>query len=229
MKSEDKKPDYRKIYSIVKKMYEDSEYFSCGHLDETYFTLRVFETAKDIIRECGKSCDAQCVLVASLLHDIGKVKLDTSKLFKKGSHMKWNGDHFEEWNRHPELGVGIARDILESLDHSDEFISRVCELVKNHDLRDGKNDGKSIELQILQDADLLADYGITGFIKPLLYGGVNHKSIINSIEYLKNKGNRIEHEDKLNLPISRKIAKEKLRFQKELIEEISLEILSDDL
>ena len=199
----DKKPDYKRIYSIVKSRYDKTEFFSHGHLDETFFTLRVFETAKEIIEKLGQKCIAEQVLVASLLHDIGKTKLNTDSL-KQNIRIS-----DEEWDRHPGLGVSISRKILNDIGHSKGFIDRICYLVKNHERR---NVGfkKSIELQVLQDADLIADYGFSGFIRPFLYGHGNHDSIIGSIRFLKEKENRIEKEGLLNLDISKEIAHENI-------------------
>jgi hypothetical protein len=86
---------------------------------------------------------------------------------------------------------------------------------------------KSIELQILQDADLVADCGFAGFIRPFMYGSKFSRQIIGTIKYLKTEVNRVEQDGLLNLEVSKTIAKRKIEIEKKLIKEISLDINSD--
>ncbi|MBW3018255.1 hypothetical protein KY325_03790, partial [Candidatus Woesearchaeota archaeon] len=64
MNKADKNPNYKKIYSIVKGMFDRTAHFKHGPFDETFFTLRVYESAKEIMRKLKKKCDKQTVLVA---------------------------------------------------------------------------------------------------------------------------------------------------------------------
>ena len=159
------------------------------------------------------------------MHDVGKTKLKSSKLFKKDAIRE---DILEEWHKHAKLSVPIAKRFLKRQGHSEEFISEVLYLIENHDMRGEKIKNKSLELQILQDADLLADEGFTGFIKPFLYGTKFQRPIIGSIKHMQEKTNRLEKGD-INLTISKKLAKEKLRRTRELLKEIGKDIQSDVL
>ncbi|MCK4521662.1 MAG: HD domain-containing protein [Nanoarchaeota archaeon] len=224
MNSIDKKPDYRKIYQIVKKLFDKTKHFKHGPFDETYYTLRVFESAKDIIKKLKKNVNKEEVLVAAILHDVGKIKLKQELIFGKDGILD---NAKAEWFKHAKLGVPIAKDILRKLCHSDEFITKVCYLIENHDKRK-KLKEKSLELQILQDADLLSDCGLAGFIRPFLYcGKFSHASIISSIHHIQEEENRAEDDNLMNLKVSKKLAHKKLKFQKRLIKEISKDIDSE--
>jgi putative nucleotidyltransferase with HDIG domain len=223
MNSVDCKPDYKKIYSFIKKRFERTTHFKHGPYDETFYSLRVYESAKEIIKKLNKKVKKEPLLVAAILHDIGKTKLKSSKIFQRKPFLKKDS---KEWDKHAKLGVPIAKKFLKQIGHSEDFIQEVCYLIENHDLRGNALKKKSIELKILQDADLIADIGIAGFIRPFLYSGkFNSVSIINSIRFI-NKEDRIKGE-KLNLNESKQIARKKMKFQKELIREISKEIKSD--
>jgi putative nucleotidyltransferase with HDIG domain len=220
----DKSPDYKKIYEFVCGRFRKTTYFWRGPFDETYFTLRVFETAKELIDKTEEEVKKEQVLVAAILHDIGKTRLDTSKVFDERGFIK---DFRKEWGRHPELGVVIAKRYLKEQGYSDDFIAEVSYLIANHDMRGGRMEGRSIELAILQDADLLADLGFAGFIRPFLYCGMFSKqSVSEAIEFLR-KEDRTHDGSKLNLNISKAMAKEGMDIQRRLVAEFSEDIKSD--
>jgi HD superfamily phosphodiesterase len=221
----DRNPDYRKLYGIVRKLYYRTEHFMHGPFDETYFTLRVYESCKDILKGLRKKCSRETVLAAAILHDIGKTRLDPKKLLGKNGFRK---SIHKEWYRHARLGVPIARRILRQMRHSEEFMDSVCYLIENHDQRGDKLPKKSLELQVLQDADLIADCGFAGFIRPFVYGGkFRSQSIIDSILYLQVHKNRAADSKLINLKVSRNIALKKIRLERHLVKEISGDIKSD--
>ena len=81
MNAIDISPDYKAIYSKVKERFVQSKYFNYGACDETYYTLRVFETAKEIIHRLNKKVNVSLILVSAILHDVGKSKINLSKVF----------------------------------------------------------------------------------------------------------------------------------------------------
>jgi len=166
----------------------------------------------------------EIVLVASILHDIGKTKIDVSKIFSPTG--KTFGS-LKEWKKHPEFGVPIAHKILTEMGHSKEFIEKVCHLVEYHDARGDEIKNKSIELQVLQDADLIADCGFAGFIRPFLYGSKFSRQIIGSIKYLQSEINRVAQDGMLNLEVSKIIAERKIELEQKLIKEMSQDINCD--
>jgi HD superfamily phosphodiesterase len=220
----DKKPNYKQIYDFVKNNFDKTTHFRHGPFDETYYTLRVYESAKEIIKKLNKDVKKERILVACILHDIGKIRLMPSKMFSKSEILE---NASEEWNKHTRLGVPIAKKFLKEQGHSEGFIREVCYLIENHSLRGDKLQKRSLELQILQDADLIADIGFAGFIRPFLYcGKFNRRYIISSIEFIK-KEDRTDGGRRLNLSISRSIAKREMKIQRYLVKEISKEIKSD--
>ena len=220
----DENPNYKEIYNVVKGLFEASEHFYFGHFDETYYSLRVYETSKEIIALLNSEVNVQMVLVAAILHDVGKTTLDTVKVFSPKGKTE---EAMKEWKQHSKLSVPIAKKILSEMGYSEEFIIEVCYLIEHHDHRGDKMENKSVELQILQDADLIADCGFAGFIRPFLYGGKFSRNIIDTIKYLQRETNNIEKKGKLNLDSSKEIAKRKVDLEKRLIKEISLDLDSD--
>lgn len=224
MNSIDENPNYKQIYKFVKDKFNKTTDFKHGPFDETYYTLRVYESAKEIIEKLNKSVKKEQVLVACILHDIGKIKLKSSKMFSRHEILE---NAFEEWHKHAKLGVPIAKKFLKQIGHSDDFIEEVCYLIGNHDLRGDKLQERSLELQIVQDADLIADIGFSGFIRPFLYcGKFSKQSVIGSIEFIKEE-DRTDDGDEINLPISKTITKREMKIQSDLVKEISKEIDSD--
>lgn len=228
MENPDAKPDYKRIYAYVRECFNKTSYFSHGPFDETFYSLMVYESAKKIISQLDcriyPNIDLQPLLTACLLHDIGKIDLNTSIIF---SSEGMNKNVSEEWNKHAKLGVPIAKKYLESLGHSTEFIEKVCYLIEHHPLRGELMKDRTLELKILQDADLIADIGYAGFIRPFLYSGMfEGQSIIDSIKFLSTE-DRTSNGNHLNLDISKTIAKQEMELQKNLAFEISKKIQSD--
>jgi HD superfamily phosphodiesterase len=219
MNRRDASPDYKRIYTIVKLLFEKTTHFSYGPLDETFYTMRVYETAKVIMSKMKRPVKQQLVLVAALLHDTGKTKMDMKRFENQATKE-------EEWRKHPLLSVPVARNILKKLGHSTAFIDDVCYLVEHHADRLTMQE-KSVELQVLQDADLLADTGIAGVIRPFLYGGKHGRSTIFTIEYLQSITDRVEEDGMLNLLVSKRMAAKKTRDVQRLVEQLSKEIDSD--
>lgn len=218
----EKKPDYKEIYEYIVREYKNTKYFGHGPFDESFYSLLVYENCRLIIRKAGLSVNEEIVLTAALLHDIGKIRLDTSNLFDEyGCKETFS----VEWHRHEELSANIASEYLNNEGYPKEFIISVCDLIRNHDKRNDNN--KSMELKVLQDADLLADIGFTGFIRPFLYSGMfRSQSILDSIAYIEDE-DRTESGLLLNLDVSKDIAIERIALQKELAAMLRREVDSE--
>ena len=193
-------PDYKKLFEIVCDLYSDTEHFYYGQWDETFYTLRVFETSKILIKRSRVKVEEDIILTAAIFHDIGKTKLDTEKKIEK------------MWDKHPNYGAEITREILRKQGYSNGFVEKVVYLVKHHDNRPGKVEMvRSNELKILQDADLLADMGIASFVRPFLYSGKNKRRTIENVNYVKTTrsndgGISKENLYRLNLKTSKRMA-----------------------
>ncbi|NHJ03810.1 MAG: HD domain-containing protein [Candidatus Heimdallarchaeota archaeon] len=197
-------PDYKKLYEIVCDLYSSTNHFYYGQWDETFYTLRVFETCKSLIKKTKMKVNEEVILTAAIFHDIGKTKLDTENKIKK------------EWDTHPVYGANLTREILTEQGFENEFIERVVNLVKHHDDRPGKVEMiRCDELKILQDADLLADMGIASFVRPFLYSGKNKRKTLENVNFIKTSRSNgsISKENlyRLNLGISKRIAKKLIR------------------
>ncbi len=224
MNKADIHPDYRKMYSIVKSLFLKTKHFCHGPYDETFYSLMVYETAKKLIMHFSE-CHKTEILVAAILHDVGKTELDSEKIFGGCAKL---GTADDEWDKHPALGVPIAEKIMRKLNHSDEFIGRVCFLIANHAKRGGKMKDKPLDLQIFQDADLLADWGFPGFLRPFLYcGKFSHQSIFGAIEFSLHGWDPAKDTALINLDVSRKMAKKKLELQGKLMKKLCKEVESD--
>jgi HD superfamily phosphodiesterase len=187
MNEADKRPDYKKLYRIACSYFEKKKgHFASGPLDETFFTLRVFETAKDLIKLIKVKAKEKEILTATLLHDIGKSKLNIKKIITKNGFTE---NILEEWHRHPKLSAKLAKPLLKKLGHSKEFTENVCYLIENHDKRENFSGKKSLELQIVQDADYIGDTGFAGFVRPFTWSGKFKRPIIEQIKYMKNNKN----------------------------------------
>lgn len=193
-------PDYKKLYEIVCDLYSDTNHFYYGQWDETFYTLRVFETSKMLIKRSRAKVEEDVILTAAIFHDTGKTKLDTDKKIE------------EEWDKHPNYGAEITREILRKQGYSNGFVEKVVYLVKHHDNRPGKVEMvRTNELKILQDADLLADMGIASFVRPFLYSGKNKRKTIDNVNYIKTTrsndgGISKENLYRLNLKASKRMA-----------------------
>ena len=193
-------PDYKKLFEIVCDLYSDTEHFYYGQWDETFYTLRVFETSKILIKRSRVKVEEDIILTAAIFHDTGKTKLDTEKKIE------------EMWDKHPNYGAEITREILRKQGYSNGFVEKVVYLVKHHDNRPGKVEMvRSNELRILQDADLLADMGIASFVRPFLYSGKNKRRTIENVNYVKTTrsndgGISKENLYRLNLKTSKRMA-----------------------
>ncbi len=226
MNSIDENPNYKEIYKFIEQKYFETDYFNSGPFDESFFSLRVYETCKDIIKLIDVPVKKQQLLVAALLHDIGKIKLNVAKVFDVEGVKKKN-QYVDEWKKHPELSLEIVKPYLNKKGHSDGFIEEVCYLIKNHDKRMNLKD-KTIELKILQDADLLADVGFAGFIRPFLYGGKFNRSTVHTIKFItSHKGVRVSDLNEINLDVSKEIAKKEIELEKNMIKEMAKDIESD--
>jgi len=224
MNTIDRHPDYCGIYRQVKAKFDSTEHFYHGPYDETYYSMRVYETAKEIISLLRpKKVKVQQVLVAAICHDLGKTRLNARKMFGRDRLLATIG---EEWKRHAALGVPLARQILEKSGHSRQFIDEVCYLIGQHDLRGAKLKERSLELAILQDADLISDIGLAGFLRPFLHSGKFRRSIADSIRYIKTE-DRTGDGGLINLAVSKRLAKREMGIQKALAKEAAREIDSE--
>ncbi|SFF62298.1 HD domain-containing protein [Thermoflexibacter ruber] len=125
-----------------------------GH--DWWHIYRVWKTAKTIA--VGESVDTFVVELGALLHDIADSKF-------------YNGDET--------VGPKKAREFLETLHVDEPTILHVENIIKNISFKGGKEKQifKSVELDVVQDADRLDALGAIGIARAFNYGGYKNRKI----------------------------------------------------
>jgi len=139
--------------AFVKKTLKDAE---GGH--DWWHIYRVWKSAISI-NKVEKANDLVVQLVA-LLHDIADSKF-------------YGGDET--------VGSKLARNFLETQQVKETVISGVLDIIENISFRGGFNSGKdkSLELQVVQDADRLDAIGAIGIARAFNYGGFKNRTMYN--------------------------------------------------
>ena len=162
---------------FVKQKLADAE---GGH--DWFHIERVWRNAKLISN--SENGNQLVIELASLLHDIADYK-------------------FNDGNEH--IGPRIAENFLESINVERVIIKEVVFIIKNISFKGGYNENikKTIELEIVQDADRLDAIGAIGVARTFSFGGFkgnlmhdpNQKPNINQSEkeYKKSNGTTINH------------------------------------
>lgn len=173
---------------------------SGGH--DAEHSMRVYRNALQIA-SMEPNCDMEIVSLAALLHDV-----DDHKLF-----------HTEN-NAH-------ARSFLREYGLPEERIDLICDTINavSFSQNRGKKP-KTIEGQIIQDADRLDALGAIGIARTFAYGGENGRTMESSIRHFHEK--LLLLKDEMNTPVARKIAEERhsfiISFLDELEDEIQIEL-----
>ncbi len=229
----DLSPNYKKLYSILVKKFNEVGYFNYGHHDETFCTLRVYETAKELIKRLRQDnfnihINDQLVLVSCILHDIGKSKVDINVIKNRvDEHSK---NYVDEWNSHIIKSVPLAKEVLSAEGHSEQFIENVCYLIGNHNkLLDNLDcSSRSTELKILQDADLIADCCLVDLFRGVSFGAIYKISLYSNLKHIRDRSNRVNESGRLNFDLSKQIVIEKSILYKQILDEVD-NLLKTDL
>ena len=143
----------QKTMHFVKQELIDAE---GGH--DWWHTLRVWRLTKCIAKT--ENVDSLVVELGALLHDIADSKFH-------------NGDE--------EIGEIRTRKFLNGLNVSEEIVEHVASIVRNVSWKGGKEESsfKSLELDVVQDADRLDALGAIGIARTFSYGGYRKREIFN--------------------------------------------------
>ncbi|MBP5594337.1 MAG: HD domain-containing protein [Pseudobutyrivibrio sp.] len=164
-----------KAIEYVKTLFSGN---SDGH--DANHTLRVYKNVQ-LLLESYPEADSFISLLSALLHDV-----DDHKLFKTQ-----NNDN--------------ARNFLQENGLSEELIENICEIINSVSF--SKNKGKTprtIEGQIVQDADRLDAIGAIGIARTFAYGGRAGRSLEDSIQHFYDK--LLLLKDEMNTEAALKIA-----------------------
>lgn len=196
---------------FVKKELQENE---SGH--NFFHIQRVFNNACFILE--FHECDQLVVKLAALLHDIADSKFH-------------NGDET--------IGPKIARDFLNTQGVRQSQIDHIVKIIENISFKGLKNtqDFKSIELDIVQDADRLDALGAIGIARTFNYGGFKNREIYDPaikpnldqtvLEYKNSNSPTINHfyekllllKDKFNTEKGKELAESRHQFLEIYLEE----------
>jgi len=196
---------------FVKKTLHDAE---GGH--DWWHINRVWHNANRIAQT--EQADALVVELAALLHDIADAKFH-------------NGDE--------EIGPKTAGDFLNSEGVNAEIIHHVQQIIRHISFKAGfdKQSFRSIELDIVQDADRLDAIGAIGIARAFNYGGFKGRELYNpdvkpnlnmtKEEYKNSSAPTINHfyekllllKDKMNTETGKKLAEQRHNFMLAYLEQ----------
>jgi uncharacterized protein len=217
LRTEPKQDIIRKTIDFVKEMQNN---FDPGH--DYSHSLRVYNLSKRIaISENVK--DTFLIEIGALLHDIADSK------FYKGDEL---------------VGPKKAREFLKNHGLDDDFIKEIELIIKNISFKGGnfKQEYKSLELDIIQDADRLDAIGAIGIARTFSYGGFNKLRMYDSKvkpnlnmtkeEYKNSESITINHfyekllllKDRMNTKTGKEIAKKRHDFMLKFLEEFFEEV-----
>jgi len=140
-----------KTKTFVQQQLQNAE---GGH--DWFHIERVYNNALLIAK--GERCDLIVVQLGALLHDIADSKFH-------------NGDET--------IGPAMAWEFLEKENVPEETIIHVVNIIENISFRGGNTEKKfkSIELDIVQDADRLDALGAIGVARAFNYGGFKNRAL----------------------------------------------------
>lgn len=185
-----------------------------GH--DWWHIYRVWQLAKHIASK--EKCDLIVVELGALLHDIADSKFN-------------GGDET--------LGPQKAREFLKSIEVDEKVIFQVEQIISNISFKGGREvqKFKSIELDIVQDADRLDALGAIGIARTFNYGGFKNREIYNpeiepnlnmtKEEYKNSTAPTLNHfyekllllKDKMNTPTGKEMAEVRHTFMEKFLEE----------
>jgi len=204
-----------KTINFVRTTLQDAE---GGH--DWWHINRVFINAKLIAQ--NEACDMLTVELAALLHDIADSKFH-------------NGDE--------EIGPTTAGNFLSSINIDEAVIEHVQQIIRHISFKSGfdKPAFRSIELDIVQDADRLDAIGAIGIARAFSYGGFKGREIYNpeiapnlnmsKEEYKNSAAPSINHfyekllllKDKMNTETGKKLAEQRHTFMLTYLEQFYME------
>jgi uncharacterized protein len=182
-------------------------------------TLRVYRLAEHI----GKveQANLEIVLLAALLHDIGRHHQDIS-----------NGKVC-----HAKKGAEMAREILTKENLPEEKIEQISHCISSHRFRDN-NKPQTLEAKVVFDADKLDAIGAVGVGRAFLFAGEvgaklhnPHADIANTEAYTKEDTAYREFmvklrkvKDRMLTSEGRRLARERHRFMVDFFERLNQEV-----
>ena len=138
------------------KVFQAAEKYMRVRKNDVHIPLS-YQYALQLIEHYPQA-DAEVCKVAIILHDIGWYSIDEDDIFKKG-FLSENFLQSDVRYLHESEGVRLSISLLENLGYDKVFIEKVTTIIDGHDTR---MFAKSLEDEIVRDADKLWRFGITG-------------------------------------------------------------------
>jgi|TARA_B100001964_G_C14036737_1_gene510771 uncharacterized protein len=200
-----------KTIDFVKEVLSDAE---GGH--DWWHIYRVWKLSKHITQT--ENVDNFVVELGALLHDIADSKFH-------------NGDE--------EIGPRKAREFLSSLDVEEKVITHIENIISNISFKGGKHTQKfkSLELDVIQDADRLDAMGAIGVARTFNYGGHKGREIYNpeikpnlnmtKEEYKNSNAPTLNHfyekllllKDRMNTNTGKSMAEQRHKYMEQFLDE----------
>ena len=198
-----------KTIAFVKDKLDGAE---GGH--DWFHIERVYKNSLLIAQ--NEVCDLTVVKLGALLHDIADSKFHA-------------GDET--------VGPAVARAFLKQEEVSEETVNHVIKIIENISFKGGKvqQEFKSIELDIVQDADRLDAIGAIGIARAFNYGGFKNRGLhdpnlapnlnMTKEEYKNSTAPTLNHfyekllllKDKMNTASGKEIATERHRYMESFL------------
>lgn len=182
-----------------------------GH--DWWHIYRVWKLSKQIAEK--ENVDSMVIDLGALLHDIADAK-------------------FHEGNE--EVGPKVSREFLESLGVEEVIIDHIDKIIRNISFKNFKEQKfRSVELDIIQDADRLDAIGAIGIARAFNFGGFKNRPIydpdidsnlnMSKEEYKKSLSPTVNHfyeklfllKDLMNTKTGKKMAEERHQFMEEYL------------
>lgn len=203
------------ITTTVKFVKDQLQNAEGGH--DWFHIERVWKNAK-LIASTESEADLQIVELGALLHDIADYKFH-------------DGDET--------VGPTVAREFLESQQVDASVIEHIVLIIENISFKGGHEDQKfkSLELDIVQDADRLDALGAIGIARTFNYGGFKNCTIydpaippyLNMVKdtYKKSASPTINHfyekllllKDRMNTDSGQRLAQQRHEFMENYLEQ----------
>jgi len=204
-----------KTCEFVKQRLQNTE---SGH--DWLHIERVYQNALQLIESI--SCNKTIVLVAVLVHDLNDSKFNAGK---------------------EQAILAEIKTFLRNAGMLEEGISQVENIIENMSFRHSfhQQKEKSIEFQIVQDADRLDAIGAIGIARAFSYGGYKQRAFYDetlpaithqsSDSYQNSKAATISHfyekllllKDQMNTPAAKKLAEKRHRFMLDFLKQFDAE------
>ena len=190
-----------KLKEVLENVFSDYYELGGGVNYRFHHLVSTLEHSRKIVEKEGLDVDENVLDAASLFHDIGrKEDIEDGYLDPMDTH-----------KGHAGTGREVVAEYLEDF-LTEEEISKVEKVIGNH-----HSEPETVEGKVLQDADLLTNYGVKDLWRMIHYSSDKKRSMEEAFEYFwqTHLPRYIEDLEKFHFEVSRGLAKDRaLRHQR---------------